>query len=184
MDQKDRKQLKVIILEQKYNNQSAFALIEIIVAIIIIGIMATIGIPRLYRAGANQLESFTARLNTLVQEGIQRAQSENTPYKIHFYFKENNRSVQLRLAGKQEKIVSKIDMPATINLHDLYINRKIEMGREEAWLFISPTGMTQEFILNVIDPKTSASGSYGLVLNPFAGQFKLYDSFQKPVGNA
>jgi len=146
--------------------------------------MATIGIPRLYRAGASQLESFTARLNTLVQEGEQRAITENIPYKLHFDFRQSNRIVQLRVAGKQEKIVSKIDMPASLTLHDLYINRKIEMGREEAWLFISPAGLTQEFIINLTDPKTSASGTYGLVLNPFAAQFKLYDSFQKPVGNA
>jgi prepilin-type N-terminal cleavage/methylation domain-containing protein len=173
-------QQKVIISKQK-SKQSGFALIEIIVAIIIIGIMATLGIPRLYRAGTSPLERFTAQLNMLAQDGLQRAIAQQMPYKIVFNFKQNNRSVELVLAGKEEKVVNRIVLPTSIMLQDLIINGKTEMGRDEAWFFISPTGFAQEFILNITDPKTSATGNYGLVLNPFSVQFTLYDSFQKPV---
>ena len=58
------------------------------------------------------------------------------------------------------------------------------LGNKKAarvWFFISPDGKTQSVIVNLID-QTNNENPYllSLVLNPFSGQFEVYDSFQKP----
>ena len=57
-----------------YNNQSGFGLIELLIAIAIIGLMVSVGAPAIkYRLPRYQREQFIARLNALVQMGLQQA---------------------------------------------------------------------------------------------------------------
>ena len=57
-------------------------------------------------------------------------------------------------------------------------------GRQttELWFFIVPEGLAQDVVINLLDMRDKDRGKakqVGLVLNPFAAQFKSYDSFQK-----
>ncbi len=165
-------------------NEQGFSLIELIVALLIIGIIITVGIPRLNRVGATVMDNFLVRLNTLVLDAAQRAVSENTTYKVLINFKSRPPRIEIRPMQPAEKMVNSMEIPSTIQIDELYINRKVEPGRDEAWFFITPEGLSQEVIMNVIDRQAKESspqlGDYGLVLNPFTRQFKLYDRFQRP----
>lgn len=178
-----KKLLKVNILA--LSCKKGFTLIEIIVALLILGIMLTVGLPRLNRAGATIIDDFLVKLNTLVQEGAQRATTESVVYKITFNFKAKPAVVELSAANKQ---VTAIIIPEVISVDELYINRKLERGREEAWFFITPDGISQEVIINIIDTQRQetelTNSSFSFVLNPFTVQFKLYDFFQRPAASA
>ena len=54
---------------------------------------------------------------------------------------------------------------------------------DNVWFFIIPDGLTQEVTINFVDyddmlPNGDAR-QFGLVLNPFSAQFKLYDTFKQ-----
>lgn len=57
--------------------KKGFALIEIIVAILIIGIMIGLSIPRFFSAGNISLQKFVTNLNFLMQEGVSHATNDS-----------------------------------------------------------------------------------------------------------
>jgi len=164
-------------------SSKGFTLIELLIALFILGILFAVGIPRLARTGATALDTFLVKFNGLVQDAVQRAAAENKVSKILFNFRAKPVAVQLRMIT-DDKVVKAIEMPQNLEIEELFINRKNEPGRDEAWFFINPDGTSQEVIINLIDTEKKErypeAGNYALILNPFTVQFKLYDEFTRP----
>lgn len=158
-----------------------FTLIEILIALMILGIVIAVAVPR-FSAGPTAAKKLTIELNKLMQSARYRALEQQQIMKITLDAKADPK--KMTLAGPDNKILQTILWPGFIEIADFYFDKKRGQGTEQMWYFVGPDGIAQEVIFNVIDTQERAvntqAGNYGLVLNPFTCQFKLYDTFQNP----
>lgn len=183
------------------SSRSGFTLIEIMVAILIIGLMAAIVVPRLRTVAPDQKrKDFIAQLNGLVQFAWQRALTSGKVHRIFFDFDKKEihvESVADKKDGKSEPEYEKVDraylktsmdIPDNLEIVNFFIEHAGDEMRksgttDNVWFFIVPDGLTQEVTINFVDyddmlPNGDAR-QFGLVLNPFSAQFKLYDTFKQ-----
>jgi prepilin-type N-terminal cleavage/methylation domain-containing protein len=181
--------------------KQGFTLLEILVAIVIIAIMATVVVPNLAPLRASEERTtFIAKLNTLMQFAWQDALITNTVYKVAFDFK--HKTVSLEQATDQKDgegktkfvplqgtyFATSLAWPRNLEIKNFFIEGFDEMkrfsGRDtgETWFFIVPDGLTQRVTINLIDTMDiSPQGrpaKVGLVLNPFNARFTAYDTFK------
>jgi type II secretion system protein H len=187
------------------SKRSGFSLIEVMVAILIIGIMAAIIAPNLRRRQPDaERQQFLGHLNAIIRLAAQQAAVTRTVHRVLFDFKANKITVQTKIEGKDEKgeqlykaikapyLHSSLTWPASFRVEQFKIEGTDEMGKEgravgaaderSYWFFIMPEGLAQDVIINFYDRNKaykSKPKQIGLVLNPFSAQFKIYDSFQK-----
>ena len=187
------------------NNKSGFTLIELIVAIAIIGILAAISLPQLIRRPQPSFErtQFIARFNTLLSFGMQQTLMTQKIHALSVDFEKKIISLSAETTeldpGKDKGdykfkpvtgsyITPEISIPELLEVKSAYIETKDALagiGKEKAkfWFFLVPEGLAQDVIINLVDKKDLYNGkpqSVGLVLNPFSAQLREYDSFQKP----
>ena len=65
-------------------SQKGFTLIEIMLVILLLGIIASIGIPTFLRSGLTPTEEFIGRLNASVQDAVLLADEKHTVQKVFF----------------------------------------------------------------------------------------------------
>lgn len=181
------------------NNKKGFTLIEILIVIAIIGVMMSVIVPNVKRLlPRKEREAFLSKLNGLTRYAWQHALIERKVHQVEFDFnkkivwvgmvtgtmKEGNPEV-VRI--KNAYTATSIPIPANIEIQNFIIEGYDELSRSDkrsaAYFFIMPDGLTQTVTINFIDKKHKNSAGkprqFGLVLNPFNAQFKVYDSFQK-----
>jgi prepilin-type N-terminal cleavage/methylation domain-containing protein len=182
-------------------NKLGLSLIELMVAIAIIAILATIVVPNLQRQRAVQeRRDFLNKLNALTQLGWRQAITTGKVHRLSFDMKNNTISLAVALDKKDEKgnvqfeparsyqLKPVFTWPRNLEIKNFFIEGVDEMGRyvgratEETWFYMMPEGLTQAVIINMVEAedKQGKRREIGLVLNPFSGQFKEYDAFQKP----
>lgn len=151
---------------------AGFTLIEIILVILIIGIAAQIGIPRVFRTRQNVTIDFISRLNNLVQAGIQAAIDSGEMHKVLFSL----RAKQVELVSTvSNKTSMKIKMANEIALQDFFINGinqfKAMAEKDSAFFFINTEGTAQNVKLILVDESKQPLIKSEFVLNPFTGRF-------------
>ena len=163
--------------------------------------MLSIAIPNFRKLlPRREREAFIGKVNAITRLAWQRALIERKVHRIVFNFKNNEFWMEeptgttkldemefKRVKGGYAITSGKI--PKSIKIKNFIIEGFDEMtrrgagGTDESWFFIMPDGLTQTVIINLLDTKQlNAAGKprqFGLVLNPFNAQFKVYDSFQK-----
>lgn len=183
------------------SSKPGFTLIEILIAFALLGILLSIAIPNFRKLlPRREREAFISKVNAITRLAWQRALIERKVHKIVFNFKNNEFWMEeptgttkldemefKRVKGGYAITSGKI--PKSIKIKNFIIEGFDEMtrrgagGTDESWFFIMPDGLTQTVIINLLDTKQlNAAGKprqFGLVLNPFNAQFKVYDSFQK-----
>jgi len=180
-------------------NRSGFSLIEIMVALMIVGLLAAIISPNLVRRQPDyERQQFLGHLNALLRFTAQQAIITRTVHRLYFDFKNNKVIAQVKGEGKNEKgeplfvpikgryLHSTLTWPKNLVVKQFSIEGTDEMARDtrptEFWFFIVPEGLTQDVVINMLDINKAYRDKpkqVGLVLNPFAAQFKIYESFQK-----
>jgi prepilin-type N-terminal cleavage/methylation domain-containing protein len=181
-------------------HKQGFTLIEIVVAMAIIGFMATILVPNLFApTAAKERKNFIASINGLLYVGWQQAL---ITHKIHIAtFNLHKKKVYLEIVQNIEDPsnpkaapvsinyqATSIDWPEQFEIQNFYIEGTDEKARGAAqnvfFFYIMPDGMAQDVVINFSDTKdVLPDGSprpVGLILNPFSVQLKEYDTFKKP----
>ena len=179
-----------------------FTLIEIVVAIAIIGFMAAIVVPNMFGPTASaERKSFIAKVNGLLFLGWQQAL---ITHKIHMVtFDIAHKKVFLEVIesvgsdNKPKTTPVKINYQSTsivwpeqFEMQNFYIEGfdevKTNMATKTAekyFFYIMPDGLAQDVTINIFDTKdilpSGSARPVGLVLNPFSVQLKEYDAFQK-----
>ncbi|MFC1843129.1 type II secretion system protein [Candidatus Dependentiae bacterium] len=182
--------------------KSGFSLLELLVAIAILGLLATIVVPMIRRSRPQEVrEKFINNLNKLTSFAWQNAIKTQKVYKVNFNFgkKEIFLSVESEkdkygamqyLPVKRAYIKTKMTIPAQLELKNFYVEKKDlagEIGKSgsksgDAWFFITD-GVSQTVVINFFDNQDRidrAKRPVSLVLNPFSAQFEVYDEFKKP----
>lgn len=184
------------------HSKSGFTLLEILIAITLIGVMAVVVVPNLLRfSPKHEREKFLTALDGITQFAWQTALSTNSLHRVEFDFgkkrisisgatqKKDAKGQPLFEPAKQTYLGTAFTIPSNIDIKQFIIEGYDELSRfsgrktQESWFYIMPDGMTQAVTINFTDSKdTLANGkprSFGLVLNPFTAQFRRYDAFQK-----
>lgn len=182
------------------SNKSGFTLVELMVAIVIIGILASFLLPNLGRTRPRyEREEFIARLSGLAQLAWRQAVISGNIHRIKFNIKERFaliESQQVSESGKKTQeykpiegqyVPSKITWQPRFEVRQFLIEGIDEMRHgtsrtTEAWFYVMPDGLAQEVIINFVDTVDLVDGKprpFGLVLNPFNAQFTAYAAFQK-----
>ena len=169
-----------------------FSLIQLVIVIAIMGILATVTLPRLKKRGASPRDEFATSLNALTQMAYSNALATGKIHRVLFNFKNNTVSVemaedkpdttgQLKFAPvKSDYFKSSINWPINFEMRNFFIKGKDELlggNTPKVWFFITPEGLAQEIVINTSD--TSNEDEFALVLNPFTAQFKVYNAFQQ-----
>ena len=183
-------------------SSKGFTLLELLVVLAIAGIMMAVVVPNFRNLlPGRERKQFIGKLNGLMRTAWQRALVERKLQKVSFDF--DKRSIWLESAtgalkqGEPEFVQAKgsyvqtsLKIPKVIDVKNFIIEGFDEMGRygggrktTESWFYIIPDGMAQTVTINFLD-KSNVNGAgkprqFGLVLNPFTAQFKVYDAFQK-----
>lgn len=166
----------------------AFSLLELVIAIAVIGIMLTVGIPRFTRRSAlAERQRFVQGLNGLMTSAYVHAVETGIQHRVLYDFGQRTFVIEQR---KQDgSYASLADMllngkqivPAPYEFEQFIINKIDEMAtptaRSTAWFYIGGNGVPQDVRITLI---TSAEGEeeerLWLVLNPFSTQFEAYDT--------
>lgn len=179
-------------------NSKGFTLLEILVAIALIVIMATVLIPNLGRQiPGYERKQMISSLNALTRLAWQNAVITNKIHKIVFNTEKKNVHVEIEQDAKDDKgeflfkplkeayVKSSMHWPDRFQIKNFFIEGFDEMRRfgggkttTETWFFVVPEGLAQEVTINMIDSKDVVDGKprqIGLVLNPFTAQFSVYE---------
>jgi prepilin-type N-terminal cleavage/methylation domain-containing protein len=182
-------------------NKPGFTLIEIMVAIVIIALIAAAVVPRFGGQPLKRRQAFVSELNALLGLGWQQALTKNTIHRVTLNFEKKLFTLQADegaglgdTKGFQEVKVpyvsSDMKLPDNYEIKQFFIAGHDEMQRfsgkelKTAHFFIVPEGLVQAVVINALDKsdldEQGRAVRFGIVLNPFSGQWTYHDSFQKP----
>ena len=182
-----------------------FTLIEILVALALLGILMSVVVPNInrFRPGYER-KALVSDLSALVSRTWQDALVTRQLHRVWFDFIHRTITIERDTGTKdmrgEEKfeevsgqyIKATISLPEYIQIKDLFIDGIDQMHRsgipgfkiEHAWFYIYPDGSIQEVVINLFDTsdttQSEAGTRLGLVLSPFTAKFTAYDTFQQP----
>lgn len=172
-----------------------FTIIELVVVIAIIGLMAAIALPNLFKPTASkERKVFIAELNGLLYQAWQEALTSHKMTTVEFNFDKNSVTLERvegfdgekpkRVPVKSEFVSSTLNWPEHFEVKSFYLEgNEVRSAGDTTFFYIMPDGMSQDIIINFYDTKDTLADEsprpVSLVLNPFVVQFKEYDAFQK-----
>jgi prepilin-type N-terminal cleavage/methylation domain-containing protein len=183
-----------------FNNYDGFSLIELIIALAILGLLAAISIPTLRSFFTkDDRQVFVAELNIIVSNALDNAIISEKTNRVVFNFvdkkvfveqESDKRVISSEISWERlsdRYIQSEFDWSKiNFEFRNFFIDSKDELlgtKKEKTWFYISPEGAAQPVILNLIElgeNLSQADSQFSLVLNPFNVQFKMYEKFIQP----
>jgi type II secretory pathway pseudopilin PulG len=160
--------------------QTGISLIEILIAIALIGVMAMLVVPRFARRGMSEREHILQEINLLLRTAHTNAILTGSVHKVIFNIKDSSISLQQEKEGNF--IPVKISyLPITTWDSSYKLTHFIVKGKDEiregegvstsqAWFFIMPDGFAQEVTLTFNNAETHETFSF--ILNPFTAQLR------------
>lgn len=176
----------------------AFTMIEMMVVIFLIGLAATITIPRIaYKSPQAEWKIVLDDLNNLVIFARQEAISNQKIYRLTF--KPNGSkpdTVTVEVEGQDpEKPQKKTYIPVpgfylntqyelhpSIKLKALYHGKKeqINSGDGDIHCYIIPDGLVQDVVVHMSKIENKIESKVTFRMMPFYGKFELLDGFVRP----
>lgn len=165
---------------------NGFTFLEIIVAMVIIGIMATLVVPTFFRRAQSPLDTFVVELQSLVQAGIFEAEKTGLLHRVFIDLKGNRILLE---AAKNGQVTAQdgssffvpvavsytgteIEIPEIVSFRQCMINGIDELAggfvTKTVWFFIDGEGAVQDIRLGLVETETNQAVT--LTTNPFSGQ--------------
>jgi len=179
-------------------NKNAFTLIEIMVVMVVIGFMATIIGPRLFRKKDDvKIERVLGELNNMLTIARQEAIFTEKTYRLLFKSeKENSDSVTIQVMendsdNKDKFIPTKVVseylnteylLPNNIKIESVYLGKQdlLEDKKRQAFCYISKEGLSQNILIHIVKINEDSKVKYSFKMEPFVGEFELSEGFLKP----
>jgi prepilin-type N-terminal cleavage/methylation domain-containing protein len=184
---------------------AGFSLVEILVALLLLGILMTYIMPSIdrFRPGYER-KAFITNLSALTQRAWQSALATHQLHRVKFDMTHHLVVIERSTGTKDPKgedvyqeisgeyIRSEISWPDYLQIKEFFIDGVDQMHRigvpgfkvEETWFYAYPDGSVQEVVINMFDTKDASQSEAGtrlsLVLSPFTAKFTNYDTFQQP----
>lgn len=181
---------------------TGFTLLEILVVLFLIGIMATLGVPRflLDRQPKAEWPAIVDEINNLVIFARQEAISNQAIYRLVFKKQKKGRDfIVVQREGldpenplkKMYKTVSssyiqtKYELPENVHFNAVYHGREeqFEESKNEGYCYVIPDGLVQEAVINLVkikNKKEKREEQVSLKMMPFYGKFEFLYGFIKP----
>lgn len=151
-----------------------FTILEIMVVIFLIGLIATIAVPRFLRSPIPEAEQFMGKLNGLVIQAVEQAQQADEPRRV--FFDLSARIVEIQTV-KGTTSGGRLVLPESVQLTDVVINNTSQFGvggtKHTVYFFINAEGISQEVRLMLTEQTPSGERLYQFLLNPFTSTFRL-----------
>lgn len=163
-----------------------FSLIEIIIAIALIGLMAIVVVPFFKPKGARSQDAFVAALNMLTQSAYNNGIVSGKLQRVVFDFKHDNINLE-QATGKRDSagevqfepvkldyMKTSMPIPQNMLIKNFYIKGKDELrggGTTKAWFYIMPDGKGQD--VTIVTQDLTTNMIFKFVLNPFKVRFVI-----------
>ena len=189
---------------QAFKMRHAFTMIEMMVVIFLIGVIATIVIPRLsYKTPQSEWSSVLYDLNNLALFARQEAISNHGIYRLNFKSGGNGPDTMIieredRDPENQNKIVytkvtsdylkTQYQFNPSIKIKDFYHGKKNAMTDHtvDMCCYIMYDGLVQDVLIHltrnekVTKKESGAESKASFKMMPFYGRFEFHDDFIKP----
>lgn len=168
----------------------------------LLGLVATIVVPNLQnQVPGYKRKQFITHVTALSRLAWQQALAQQKAFRLFFDIEKHLIKVEQETDKKDKDgrpvfqevaipyLKSTYEWPENILIKQFFIDKQELMARvgiktQEVWFYFAADGLAQPVIINIVDTNDlNAQGKpeqRSLVINPFTGQFKEYDEFQKP----
>ncbi len=181
------------------NNHKAFTLLEVVVVVFLIGIIASIFIPRLFkRSPTAEWSSITEDLNSLALFARQEALANHFVYRLTFIANpkgtdsvrvEQEKDDPEKPGHKKYDLVSSYYLPTTYNfntairLKAVYVGKTNMLDEQQgvAHCYIIPDGLVQDVIVHLVRRLNGVETSGSFIMNPFFGRFEFNEGLIRPA---
>jgi prepilin-type N-terminal cleavage/methylation domain-containing protein len=173
--------------------RASFSLLEILIVVVVIGILATMTLPRLMRKPPeSEWKTVLDELNNLVTYGRQEAIANKKVYRLHFISnRTSGDTVQVEVEKDNpekpgEKIFVTISsyyfkpiykVPQEITIQGVYSGTKNEFedSKGNAYCYIVPDGLVQEVTVQMDREIKGQKSSMKFMMIPFFGNFETHE---------
>lgn len=166
-------------------NPSAFSLVEVLVVVFIIGLGASLVLPRLVRRPPDkEWPAVTAELNNMLYFARQEAITSQKVHRLTFDEKKNEVRVE-RLIGSTGGndqyepahsfyFTSRYELPEGVRFVSLKLGKKnlFEQNKGQGWCYVIPHGLVQDVQLVLERSDEDKISKQTLNVAPFLGSFE------------
>ena len=156
--------------------KGGFTLIEIMIVLALIGIIAALGLPRVFRSPVPITQQFIGKLNSLITQAVEQTEQSGEPRRL--FFNLTSRIVEIQtIEGKSAG--GKLEIPSVIEVGDVVINGVSQFAigsttKSTFYFLINAEGISQEVQL-LLNERISSEKvrTTDFLLNPFSAFFRV-----------
>jgi len=153
---------------------TGFSLIELLLVFLLV-IGATTTVLKQIKKKKPTIHELIMQIDEVTQKIFLKSILDETPYKVHLFFSENNllthigHTNNMKNNSSKEHILNKKKLDHPFLIHNCIVNGHDEMAikSKEIWFNFYPEGHCQEVIFTISDNTNSVKYTYNL--NPFSG---------------
>lgn len=173
-------------------------MIEILIVVMLVGLMATLVMPRLFRRAPNtQWKNIADDVNNLVFFARQEAIANQGVYRVRFKRKSGQKTIAVveQEQPNPEKPGTKkyvrafsayfntlYEFADIINIDAVYLGKKNQMQENDgqAYCYVVPDGLVQPIIIHLTRTLKDKTSKVSFKMAPFLGTFELIEKHVKP----
>jgi Tfp pilus assembly protein FimT len=175
-------------------------MIEMMVVIFLIGVMATITIPRLaYKSPKAEWGSVLDELNNITLFARQEAIANHTVYRLNFKPNGSNPdtvTIEQEIEDPEKPgkknykqatsyyIKTQYQLHPSIKIKAFYHGHRNELSSSDGntYCYIIPNGLVQDVLIHLIKSEKGVGYNKSIKMMPFYGKFEMEEGFVKPEG--